>query len=354
MTAAWLASGTALCGVVMWWANRPAERAIRAPRVFIAAAVALAVIAAANYLVNPFGRFPTRLFEPMTLHSRADKLRLLAAAPPADVVIFGSSPSFEMAPEQIRQATGLRAFNATVHGASPRDYAALLAYLRQHGRTPRFLIVALSFEQLRSSVNVGFEPGDPLGAYLTAGRVGAPWRADLASLLALDQTTATVRRLRAAATSGAPAPAYRFEADGRGRFAHARNLTLGERRGGNPELTFADLGADQWGHLASLLDQCRRDGTGVVAFVPPLQPQLAQLWGETTSLHPITDRLVERLRAYRPAPVLAVHDFRRVESFGGTGELFMDMRHPDAEANRLILAILVRDIAAASARPAAS
>ena len=47
--------------------------------------------------------------------------------------------------------------------------------------------------------------------------------------------------------------------------------------------------------------------------------------------------------------MLAVHDFRRVDSYGGRPELFMDMRHPDAESNRLMLDVMLRDLAPAPA-----
>ena len=87
----------------------------------------------------------------------------------------------------------------------------------------------------------------------------------------------------------------------------------------------------------------------MIAFFPPLHPELARLWEETTSLMPIVRELQHRLAAYVPQPVLAVHDFRRVDSYGGRPELFMDMRHPDAESNRLMLDVMLRDLAPAPA-----
>ena len=56
---------------------------------------------------------------------------------------------------------------------------------------------------------------------------------------------------------------------------------------------------------------------------------------------------IRRLQDYMPAPLLAFHDFRRLESFGGRPDGFLDMRHPDAESNRLMLAIMLRDITGA-------
>jgi hypothetical protein len=348
MASAWFAAAVALYGILVQGARRPGASAGTAPRLLIASAGALLLLASLNFVVNPFGSYGTRVFEPMVLHSRADKLRLLDAAPPPDVVILGSSSTFLMAPEQIRQRTGLQAFNASVHGGTPRDYHALLLHLQERGTWPKVVLVALSFEQLRPTARVGFEPGDPLTAYVSDERRPALLGA-AASLLAADQTEASVRRLRASAEGTAPPPAYRFEADGRGSFLRPPSLVLTERRGGNPELTFADIDPRQWGHLRAVLDACRERGTRVIAFLPPFHPQLARLWEETTSFAPIVRELQRRLAAYVPQPVLAVHDFRRVESYGGRPDLFMDMRHPDAESNRLMLDLMLRDLDPAAA-----
>jgi hypothetical protein len=348
MSSGWFAAAVALYGVLLQAARRPPGGAAAAPRLLIASAGALGIVASVNFVVNPFGTYAPDVFEPMVLHSRADKLHLLDAAPPPDVVILGSSATFPMAPEQIRQRTGLRAFNASVHGASPRDYRALLRHLQERGTWPKVVLVALSFEQLRPTARVGFEPGDPLTRYVSEQH-GLALASAAEALLATDQTEASFRRVRASIEGRVPPPAYRFAADGRGSFANPPDLVLRVQRGGNPELTFADLDPGQWGHLQAVLEACRSRGTRVIAFLPPLHPELARLWEETTSLTPIVRELQHRLASYVPDPVLAVHDFRRLESFGGRPELFLDMRHPDAESNRLMLDVMLRDLVPAPA-----
>jgi hypothetical protein len=348
MSTGWFAAAAALYGVLVQASRRAPDGAPAPPRLLVASAVALGLVASVNLVVNPFGIYAPNVFEPMVLHSRADKVQLLEAAPPPEVLILGSSATFPMAPEQIRRRTGRRAFNASVHGASPRDYHALLRYLEERGVRPKAVVMALSFEQLRPGARVGFEPGDPLTSYV-AERAPSALASAAVSLLAADQTEASFRRLKAALEGSLPPPAYRFAADGLGSFPQPRSLTLLERRGGNPELTFRDLDAGQWGHLRALLESCRARGTRVVVFFPPLHPELARLWEETTSLEPILRELRRRLESYVPAPVLAIHDFRRLESFGGRPELFMDMRHPDAESNRLMLDVMLRDLAPAMA-----
>lgn len=339
----WFAAAVAAYGVLLRVARGAEASSPRAPRLLIASACALAVVASVNFVVNPFGSYAPDVFEPMVLHSRADKLRLLDAAPPPDVLILGSSATFAMAPEQVRRRTGLSAFNASVHGGTPRDYHALLRHLEERGPFPRVVLMALSFEQLRPDARVGFEPGDPLTRYVSGER--RPAFGSAAALLAADQTESSVRRLRASLRGEVPPPAYRFAADGLGSFTHPPSLVMTERRGGNPELTFAGIDDGQWGHLHSVLDTCRARGTRVVVFLPPLHPQLARMWEETTSLEPIIRELQRRLASYEPRPLAAVRDFRRLESFGGRADQFVDMRHPDAEANRLMLDVLLGDVA---------
>jgi hypothetical protein len=348
VSSVWFAAAVGLHGVLLLAARRPDAAAPRAPRLLIASACALGLVASLNFVVNPFGSYATHLFEPMVLHSRADKLRLLEAAPAPDVVILGSSASFALAPAQISRRTGLSAFNASVHGGTPRDYHALLRHLEERGAWPRAVLIALSFEQLRPTARVGFEPGDPLTRYVAQERPPA-LAAAAASLLAADQTDASFRRLRASVEGNVPPPAYRFAADGLGFFTRPPSLALTERRGGNPELTFPEIDDRQWRHLQAVLEACRARGTRVVAFLPPLHPELARLWEETTSLAPIVAELQRRLAAYVPRPVRAVHDFRRLESYGGRPELFLDMRHPDAESNRLMLDVMLRDLEPAAA-----
>jgi hypothetical protein len=349
MSSGWFAAAVALYGALLVSARRSPAGGAAGPRLLYASGGALALVAGVNFVVNPFGTYPPDVFEPMVLHSRADKLRLLDAAPPPEVVILGSSATFAMAPEQIRQRTGLRAFNASVHGASPRDYHALMRYLEQRQAWPKAVVVALSFEQLRPTARVGFEPGDPLSPYVSGER--PPALPGVASLLAADHTEASLRRLGASIAGAVPPPAYRFAADGLGSFTNPPSLVMTERRGGNPELTFADLDVRQWGHLQAVLEACRRRGTRVIAYLPPLHPDLARLWGETTSLEPIVAELKRRLAAYEPRPVVALHDFRRLSSFGGRPELFVDMRHPDAESNRLMLDVMLGDLGSAAPVP---
>src|SRR5262245_33529934 len=76
-------------------------------RVSVAATFFLGMVAGLNSLVNPFGIYATRLFEPIVLHSRSEKMQLYRAARPRpEIVVLGSSSSFAMPPAYIRARTG--------------------------------------------------------------------------------------------------------------------------------------------------------------------------------------------------------------------------------------------------------
>lgn len=338
--------GLGLFAALFLAARRAPEPEGAGPRILVLAGTALGLVAGLNYVVNPFGLFAPRLVEPILLHSRAEKLRLLEAVPPPQVVILGSSPSFTLSPAYLTRKTGRSAFNASVHGASPRDYEALLRYMLAHRIVPRTLIVALSFEQVRPGARVDFEPHDPLSAYLPGGP--APSRlGDAGSLLGFAPTEASLRALWAS-LRGRGEPFYRFDPDGQGHLAKQADSGLEEAlvraRAAIPNLRFEDLDPAQWGHLQALFEECRRRGIGVIVYLPPYHPRLTELWEARTSLLAIKGRLLGRLAAYSPEPLLAVHDFSHVESFGGSDALFHDARHPDEEANRLMLDVLSRDL----------
>jgi hypothetical protein len=100
----------------------------RSRRVFLrqfagALVLLMAAVCGLNYVVNPFGIYPTAIFEPIVLNSRVLKTRLYAAVDPApDIVVLGNSVSFTMS-QSIQRRTGHGAFNASIHGGVPAIYA---------------------------------------------------------------------------------------------------------------------------------------------------------------------------------------------------------------------------------------
>jgi hypothetical protein len=325
-----------------------------APRAGVPALVVMPValvasVASLNYVVNPFGLFDVELFEPIVLHSRAAKVKLYTGRrPPPEVVVFGSSPSFTMEPSYIQARTGKPAFNASVHGGTPRDFLAFTRLMLQRRHVPRLAIVALRMEQFRPDTRVGFEPGDPLGPYVREDPAPLETAVEEAeTLLTLEQTEASVRLL-SVELRGRPQPHYRFDADGLGHFSPSSlddNVDAFLAEAAKPHhLRFEELSRTQIGHLEQFLRLCRENGTRVVAYVPPYHPRLLDLWTRQTRLPELRADLLEELARWQGPGGVTVHDLTRVESFGGTDRMFIDALHPNEEANRRILDVLLEDV----------
>jgi hypothetical protein len=345
--------GLVLFAVLFLGARRAAASKPAVPRGlgFVALPAAfIGSVAGLNYAANPFGLFPTRLFEPIVLHSRADKMRLYAARHPApEVVVFGASPAFTIAPSQIERVTGRPAFNASLHGGTARDFLAFTRYMIDRGRPPGAAIVELRVEQFRPDTRVGFEPGDPLQAWAEEDDPGLLRSAgdQARTLLTLEQTEASLHLLRVE-YQGRTQPHYWFDPDGLGHFKgysaqEAIDAYLLEAARPH-HFRFRSLSDYHLGQLARFLDLCRGRGIQVVVYVPPYHPRLAALWERETRLPELKAQLLGWLAARQPGGGLTVHDFSRLDSFGGTEAMFLDALHPDGEANRRMVDIMLRDI----------
>ena len=348
--------GAVLFAILFVRASREAERSpVRSARwllarIALAGALLLSVVAGLNYLVNPFGIYSPHLFEPLLLHSRAEKMRLYRIAqPPPEIVVLGSSSSFSMPPAYIRERSGRPAFNASLHGGVPGDYLAFLRYMASLDKVPKLLIVPLSVELLRPNLSASFEPHNPLERY----REGEP--RDLLEgprwLLTLEQTRASLRVL-AAEQKGRPPSQYRFDADGGGRFTTSSvrleqvvDAYLAAEWG--PDLfRFPALDEAQIFHFRQFLELARRLTVKVIVYIPPLHPRAVALYERETNLPALRTELLEHLRIWQAEGLVAnVHDFTRLASFGGEASEFHDLAHPTAEASRRMLDIILRPTA---------
>jgi hypothetical protein len=328
---------------------RAAPARARASAVLTLPAFFITSVATFNYVANPFGLFRTRFFEPIVLHSRAEKMHLYAALdPPPELVVFGSSPAFTIAPSYIERRTGKSAFNASMHGGTARDFLAFTRYMIERGWPPRTLIVQLRVEQFRPDTRVGFEPGDPLQAYAgddpaVFGTAGEAAR----TLLTLEQTEASVRLL-AVELRGRSQPVYRFDPDGLAHFNTDSLQTLDDYllEAAKPyHFRFRALSPYHLEQTERFLSLCHRERIRVIVYMPPYHPRLTALWERETRLPELRAQLLGWLRSKGAGGGVAVHDFSAITSFGGTDRMFLDALHPDAEANRRMLDVMVKDIA---------
>ena len=317
-------------------------------RVGLAAALLLFLVATLNYLVNPLGIYSTRLIEPLVLHSRTEKMRLYRAAqPPPEIVVLGSSSSFTMSPVYIRERTGRPTFNASLHGGVPEDYLAFLRYMTSLDKLPKLLIVPMSVELVRPNLPTGFEPHNPLKPYLE--RESRDLLEGARRLVTLEQTRASFRLL-AAERKGRPPSHYRFDADGWGHFAESStplekivDAYMATKEWGPGLFAFRDLDDAQISYFRQFLALARRLGVKVIVYVPPLYPRALAFYERETNLPALRTRLIEHLRAWQADGLIAaVHDFTRVESFGGAAAEFHDLAHPTAAASRRMLDLMLQ------------
>ncbi len=317
-------------------------------RVGLVAAVLLLSVATLNYLVNPLGIYAPRLFEPIVLHSRTEKMRLYRAAQPApEIVVLGSSSSFTMSPGYIRERTGRPAFNASLHGGVPEDYLAFLRYMASLEKVPKLLIVPMSVELVRPHLPTGFEPHNPLSPYLD--RESRDLLAHLALLMTVEQTGASLRLL-AAERKGRPPSHYRFDADGWGHFAESRaplekivDAYMATKDWGPGLFSFRELDDAQISYFHQFLTLAQRLGVKVVVYVPPLHPRAMAFYERETNLPALRMKLIDDLRAWRAEGLIAsVYDFSRLESFGGEASEFHDLAHPTAAASGRMVDLMLR------------
>jgi hypothetical protein len=323
-------------------------------RIAVAAVALLALVAGLNYLVNPFGIYSTRLFEPLVLHSRTEKMRLYRAAqPPPEIVVLGSSSSFTMPPAYIQERTGRPAFNASLHGGVPEDYLAFLRFMAFVDKLPKLLIVPLAVELVRPNLSTGFEPHNPLRPYLD--RESRDWLEDARRLLTLEQTRAALRLL-AAESKGRPASHYRFDADGLAHFAETGaplekivDAYLATKEWGPGLFGFRNLDDAQISYFRQFLTLARHLNVKVIVYLPPLYPRAVAFYERETNLPALRTKLLEHLRAWQAEGLIAVvYDFTRLESFGGEAAEFHDLAHPTAAASRRMLDLILRSLPAGS------
>ncbi len=316
------------------------------PGVLARAAALLAAVAGLNLAVNPFDMYPSRWFVPLVLSTRHTKLQLFEARqPPPDLVVLGSSRSMTIDPAYILEKTGRNAFNAAVHGASPRDYVAFAHCLEAAPAFPRTVVIALGMEQLRGGSRL-VEHHDALADCKPAeARPMSDALADLASLFTLDQTWASLRVLNLEIV-GRPKPQFRFRDDGM--VVEVRNqpleTALQASLDGNwsPGIfRFDAFDATPLDQVRQVLETCRRHGARAVVYLPPFHPRAIARYRAESRFVALRDGLLAQLEAWSREYPMSYYDLTEVERFGGSAAMFTDASHPSDEGGRRLVDALL-------------
>jgi len=303
-----------------------------------------------NLLVNPMGVHGSRLFEPIALRTRSEKLYLYEQTRPAPaIVILGSSRSFSVDPQHIKAKTSRKAFNASAAGAGIRDYLDFGQCFAARGSFPSLLIVAVGVEQALSDGRA-FERNDLMDECLHPQRTLSDRAQTYRGLLTLQETWASLRVLGLELT-GRPAPAYSFGSDGMIRGPESPPPRLLDQKvdeslaatWGPSNFANDRLSPESIIQIRQLLDLCRDHRAKVIVYLPPYHPRAVTRYLKESQFSSVRSQLLERLASWATEYPLRFYDFTEVSRFGGREDMFDDASHPRDDANRLMLDIMLAD-----------
>lgn len=317
-------------------------------------ALVCAAVFAVNVVVNPLGYFPTHRFRPLTWSSRSTKSERMAVAPPAQLIVLGSSRVMQLDPAQLTRASGLRAYNAAVDSAKAEDWLATTRFALLSLQWPlREIVLGVDVEGLHNSAPPDGRLG---GAPLLARHL--PWSFQpkllnevFTSGLSQSQLASSIQSVRLT-MRGHPPDATRIGPDGMLYYVKSdQEIAAGTFR---PDFAgtaiaydgrFAGMthvGVERLAALRALLELARARNVRVRAFISPLHHSvIAHLSAhrEFARLRAETERDLRALEREFSA-TLTVSDYTDVRAFGGDPELFYDGAHVRAEnADRLVRAL---------------
>ena len=331
--------------------------------------LALAAIAALNFLVNPQAIYPTRLLAPLTWNARAVKEQLLSryGKLPAEhrpqVLVLGSSRVMKLDPASVQQLTGMMAFNAGVNAAMAEDNYALLRHAIENcNLTPRLVLIGVDGESFHDHVPVNdyLQQPNALGRFLRAGsRPAARWK-EFTSLFTLYQTQNSLLSLYLQ-LGGRKPQAVDFRPDGfpradviegilaSGHFSFQENLRRTAARYATLYGNYSRLSPERLAYFEQTLAYLRDRQIPAVVFVTPTHPQLTA----TLARYGYAQRVSEVAQATRHLSEKYGADFRDYSSIAALGlgaNGFWDGVHmSQANAQRLTDALLSKAPAANAA-----
>jgi hypothetical protein len=133
----------------------------------------LATTAAVAVLVDPFRVFGTGRIPTEVVNERVIKPELfLAASPPPQAIILGSSRVYKLDPRCVTELTGLPAFNFGVGNGNAEDWYAIMGFVTEHGRAPvRELLIGIDVDGFDTHSDHRLEIAPRLGEYVGHGRL---------------------------------------------------------------------------------------------------------------------------------------------------------------------------------------
>ena len=322
--------------------------------------LAFALIAIANFCVNPRAQYGPTFVEPVLNPTRAAKLALIDQQDPAPGgLILGSSRVMKLEPGYLEAKTGLRFFNAGVYFGKSEDWLAIVrAWRKRFDRMPEMIVLGID--------PVGLSDVQPIDGRLLGTPTLVREIPDLVSwrdhaqryreLLGWSQTKDSAKAVAKQLLRGGEPPKETFDDDGlliyneREReikagtydFEASLAFTMNEYEGLYSQTD--GLSPKRCEALRMLLDELREANTQVLLFATPMHPELLQHLASVEKYAPFRKAAVGFIRKAANEHGFRFLDFENIDSFSGDPSEFYDGIHPFESNTRRMIGKLLGDL----------
>lgn len=313
----------------------------------------LAGIASINYLVNPYGEYPTRLCRPMVQMSRIKKVEIVNSLElNVKGVVLGSSRVMQIQPADLEAITGIPFVNLGVNSGSTIDFLALTQlFEKKMGRLPECLVIGLDLESFSDSRAIDSRlMSQPDLMALVADRVSWSDRLhQFGNLLSANQFTTSVQCLVQNVTGRFPESKSVILENGTIEYLHHNKLL----ENGEIDLKsmllqdkakhlgrfvgFDRLSKERLAELRLLLESCAKSSIEVKIYLTPYHPNLIEELKDKTEFLLRAKELIEQLSLLTEGTDFEIFDFSEIENFSGDPENFKDNVHCLSQNSKLIL-----------------
>lgn len=323
-------------------------------------ALIMGSIATLSYVVNPLGIYSTHWFSPMVWNGRGEKVAALAAEnPKPQVLVFGSSRVWAMAPAKLTELTGMPSFNVGVSvGMAEDDYALLRYAVEQAHIQPKLVIIGLDVEALHNTRPVDARSQDvpELRPYLPSGGIDS-LESRLKSLVTAQSVQLSIRSLRLSnrGKNEAPAdPLYTVGPHGDTRMAGVERRIANGQSSRAKELhdeiptfqkrydNYTALSPVRLDYLRRTLEYCAQRHIKAIVYITPMSKGM-QAALESRDYRARLQEILTQVPQLAKANGAEFVDYSNAESFGGSEDAYLDGIHRDQAAGAIMIAHLLKD-----------
>jgi len=308
----------------------------RRATIFILTGSFLLLLAAGllNYLVNPYRLYAPELVPPLAIQPRTDKYRLMVANPDAaEILLLGSSRMRLMRPELVTALTGLRAFNATISRAMPRDYL-IFGRFAVDELHPQQIVAGMDLQVFHPTVEWdtgGWIENSPLRPYADGDVPSQTLEQQLGSLFSLQQTLHSIEAV--AKMIQTPQEVFPYNPDGSIKASVLPADDTIQRGTGAVEdvefwSSYTELDPDDLEEARAFFALCQQHDITLTVVMLPFDSRALASLRETPNFNARLDDYRNFLAESAQEYEFTVYDFTDPSSYGGDPEGFADYYHP--------------------------